>query len=108
MGVVEHGGYGLPWRPELADEIRDMRERLEASRTERDLKRGFGGIVDIEFLVQLFQVKYAHDRPSLRATNTWAALDALQDTGLLSEQEHAALRQLRFPSPCGEPVAHCA
>ena len=36
----------------------DMRERLEASGSERDLKRGFGGIVDIEFLVQMFRLKY--------------------------------------------------
>ena len=84
--------YGLPWRPELADEIRDMRERLEASRSDRDLKRGFGGIVDVEFLVQLFQLKYGRDLPALRTPNTWEALDALRDAGLLTAEEHAALR----------------
>ena len=54
-----------------------MRERLEASRSDRDLKRGFGGIVDVEFLVQLFQLKYGRRLPALRTTNTWEALDAL-------------------------------
>src|SRR5262249_20813995 len=34
--AVEEGAYGLTWRAELADEIREMRERLEASRSERD------------------------------------------------------------------------
>jgi glutamate-ammonia-ligase adenylyltransferase len=92
MAAVEQGAYQLPWRPELADEILSMRERLEASRSERDLKRGFGGIGDVEFLVQLFQLKYGRDLPALRTTNTWAALDALRTTGLLREHEHAQLR----------------
>ena len=47
-----------------------MRERLEASRGERDLKRGFGGLVDVEFLVQLFQLKYGRSQPALRVPNT--------------------------------------
>src|SRR5207245_1914600 len=29
MAVAEQGAYSLPWRPELADEILSMRERLE-------------------------------------------------------------------------------
>jgi len=92
MQAVEQGAYQMPWRPGLADEIRDMRERLEASRSERDLKRGFGGIVDVEFLVQLFQIKYGRHFPGLRTGNSWEGLDALRATGLISEAEHAHLR----------------
>jgi [glutamine synthetase] adenylyltransferase / [glutamine synthetase]-adenylyl-L-tyrosine phosphorylase len=92
MDFVEQVAYGTPWKPELADEIWAMRERLEASRSERDLKRGFGGIVDVEFLVQMFQIKYGRDFPALRTGNTWQALDALRTTGLISEGEHALLR----------------
>jgi glutamate-ammonia-ligase adenylyltransferase len=91
MQAVEQGAYGLPWRPQLADEIRDMRERLEASRSERNVKRGFGGIVDVEFLVQLFQIKYGRGVPALRTTNTWEALLALRSSSLLSETEYATL-----------------
>ncbi|HMC65782.1 MAG TPA: bifunctional [glutamate--ammonia ligase]-adenylyl-L-tyrosine phosphorylase/[glutamate--ammonia-ligase] adenylyltransferase, partial [Gemmataceae bacterium] len=90
--AVRRAAYGVPWRPEFADEIRGMRDRLEASRSERDLKRGFGGIVDIEFLVQLFQLKYADRFAALQTTNTWEALDALQDAQLISRQEHDSLR----------------
>jgi glutamate-ammonia-ligase adenylyltransferase len=92
MTAVVEGAFGLPWRPELADEVRAMRERLEASRGERDLKRGFGGLADVEFLVQLFQLKYGRDRPGLRTPNTWQGLDGLRDAGLLSEDEHSVLR----------------
>jgi glutamate-ammonia-ligase adenylyltransferase len=91
MAAVQQGAYGLPWKPELAEEIRQMRERLEASRSGRDLKRGFGGIVDVEFLVQLFQLKYGRDFPALRITNTWEALDVLHSSGLLTAPEYETL-----------------
>jgi glutamate-ammonia-ligase adenylyltransferase len=92
MAAVAEGAYGLAWRPELADEVRGMRERLEASRSERDVKRGFGGIVDVEFLVQLFQLKYGRELPAVRSPNTWESLEALRTTGLLAEEEYRALR----------------
>jgi glutamate-ammonia-ligase adenylyltransferase len=92
MRAVEQGAYGLPWRAEFVDEILDMRERLEASRSERDLKRGFGGIVDVEFLVQLFQIKHGRDSEQLRMPNTWRGLDALADAGLIESTAHQALR----------------
>jgi glutamate-ammonia-ligase adenylyltransferase len=92
MAAVAAVAYELPWRPGMADEIADMRERLEASRSDRDLKRGFGGIVDIEFLVQLLQLKHGRGLPALRSTNTWEALAALGQSGLLTAEEHEALR----------------
>ena len=42
-----------------------------------------GGIVDIEFLVQMFQLKYGRDEPTLRVPNTLAALAALLKAGHL-------------------------
>jgi glutamate-ammonia-ligase adenylyltransferase len=92
MAAIAERAYGVPWRTEMLTEIAGMRERLEASRSERSLKRGFGGIADIEFLVQLLQLKYAGAMLELRATNTWDALAALQTRGLLSAEEHKALR----------------
>ena len=90
--AVDQGAYSLAWRPELADEIQDMRERLEASRSERDLKRGFGGIVDVEFVVQMFQLKYGRQLEPLRTKNTWEAMEALRNAGLLGQKEYATLR----------------
>jgi glutamate-ammonia-ligase adenylyltransferase len=92
MPVVEEGAFGVPWQVEMADEILSMRQRLEGSRAERDLKRGFGGVVDVDFLVQLFQLKYGRERPALRTPNTWDALEALKTAGLLDAEDHSALR----------------
>jgi [glutamine synthetase] adenylyltransferase / [glutamine synthetase]-adenylyl-L-tyrosine phosphorylase len=93
MRAVHSVAYGLPWQGNLADEILTMRERMETSRTHRDLKRGFGGIVDVEFLVQLLQLKYGERISALRATNTWDALKAARDAGLLTEADYDAARQ---------------
>jgi glutamate-ammonia-ligase adenylyltransferase len=92
MVAVEQAVHGPGWRPELVDEILTMRERMEASRSERDLKRGFGGIVDVEFVVQLLQLKHGSEQPVLRRGNTWEILDALLDGGFLPEDEYRVLR----------------
>jgi glutamate-ammonia-ligase adenylyltransferase len=92
MDAVELAIHGVTWQPELADEIVSMRERVEASGSDRDLKRGFGGISDVEFLVQLFRIRYGKTMPQLRTTNTWEALDALGKAGLLTGEEQMTLR----------------
>jgi glutamate-ammonia-ligase adenylyltransferase len=90
--AVVEAAFSQPWRPEQADEIRDMRARLEASRPARDLKRGPGGLADVEFLVQTLQLAHGREQPSLRVSNTWHALAALRAAGLLAPGEHAALK----------------
>ncbi len=92
MSVTAEGAFGLPWRSERIDDVLAMRERLEASRGWRDLKRGFGGMVDVEFLVQMFQLKYGNRLPALRTPNIWEALEALRGVGLLNEAEYDVLR----------------
>ena len=92
MREVREAAHGVAWRPEFVDLIRHMRKRLEASRGEGDLKRGFGGIVDVEFLIQLFQVKYGGAHPAICRPNTWEALAALATEDLLSQEHHEELR----------------
>jgi len=91
MAAVAEGAYGLPWHPEIVDEIQDMRERLQASRPPTNLKRGPGGLADVEFLVQLLQIKYGRECPALRLPNTWQALEALHQAQLLSKEEQKDL-----------------
>ncbi len=87
MAAVVEGAYGLTWHPEIAAEIQTMRQRLQASRPPTNLKRGPGGLADVEFVVQLLQIKYGRECLELRLPNTWKALEALRRTGLLSEAE---------------------
>ena len=45
-------------------------------RCSRSLKRAPGGMIDVEFLVQLFQIKYGEKLPEVLRNNTWEALEA--------------------------------
>ena len=61
-----------------------MRTRLEDTASKRNLKRGPGGTVDTEFLVQMLQLKHGGDDPSIRVPGTLDALTALEKGGYLS------------------------
>jgi glutamate-ammonia-ligase adenylyltransferase len=93
MASVAQGAFEFPWKTEYVEEVRSMRERLETSRTTRDLKRGFGGLVDVEFLVQLLQMKYGHTMPSVRTPNTWEGIEALAAAVKLRPAEAETLRR---------------
>ena len=86
-------GLQVPVDPAiLAREVVAMRRRLEESKGPHDLKSGFGGLADIEFLVQYLQLRHA-DRPEVARTNLWEALDALHDAGLLAADAHHDLKE---------------
>ncbi|MFZ5832128.1 MAG: bifunctional [glutamate--ammonia ligase]-adenylyl-L-tyrosine phosphorylase/[glutamate--ammonia-ligase] adenylyltransferase [Planctomycetota bacterium] len=88
MAVVEKAAFGHRWRRKDADAIRHMRKRLEDTATTGDLKRGPGGIVDIEFLAQMLQLKHGRSTPEVRVPNTLAALKALFDAGVLQADDY--------------------
>lgn len=88
-----------PWQPEFADEIRRMRRRMEETASERNLKRGVGGTVDIEFIVEMLQLKYAAEHPEVLQTGTLGGIAALAQRRLLPEEDasflHTSYRFLR-------------
>ena len=95
--MVAQAAFGLGWQPAFAREIRHMRHRLEGTGGEANLKRGPGGIVDIEFLVQMLQLKFGRHNPRVRSPNTLAALDALAHHGALPQDDAQFLaRSYRF------------
>ncbi|MDE3010228.1 MAG: bifunctional [glutamate--ammonia ligase]-adenylyl-L-tyrosine phosphorylase/[glutamate--ammonia-ligase] adenylyltransferase [Pseudomonadota bacterium] len=72
----------------LASEVTDMRARMrrehpgsKAGASEWDVKRGSGGLVDVEFMVQYLVLAHAHDHPELLANSGNIAL--LQTCGRL-------------------------
>jgi glutamate-ammonia-ligase adenylyltransferase len=100
LSAVAESAFARRWRRSDAAEIRQMRQRMEESvAAAGDLKRGPGGIVDIEFLVQMLQLKHAHGNPRLRAANTLAALGELHQAELLAADDYkvfdASYRLLR-------------
>jgi glutamate-ammonia-ligase adenylyltransferase len=89
--AVRSATFAVPWGPQVLADIRAMRERLEATAPPRSLKRGPGGMTDVEFLVQAFQLKHGRDRQDVCRTNTWECLDALRAAALLSAADHEVL-----------------
>jgi glutamate-ammonia-ligase adenylyltransferase len=79
-------------------EIRRIKARMEAERLPRGvdpklvLKMGPGGLADVEWVVQLLQLRHAHALPALRATGTLDALQAVQEAGLLEQDDAHVLR----------------
>lgn len=80
---------------ELRAEVLKMRRRIsEAHPDDEDLKRGSGGIVDIEFMVQYLVLAFAHLHPSLTEfTDNVRILDAVERLELLPAVMTARLRE---------------
>jgi [glutamine synthetase] adenylyltransferase / [glutamine synthetase]-adenylyl-L-tyrosine phosphorylase len=84
---------------EAVREIRRVKARVEAERLPRGAdpnthtKLGRGGLADIEWTVQLMQLRHAHEVPALHNTSTLDSLDAIAAAGLVPEDEVDLLRQ---------------
>ena len=87
MQAVAEATFGPAWKRQYATEIRAMRMRLEETASRRNLKRGPGGTVDVEFLVQMLQLKHGGADPSIRRPGTLDALEALEEGGYLSSDD---------------------
>jgi glutamate-ammonia-ligase adenylyltransferase len=84
--------------PETAvREIRRIKARVEAERLprgadpHRHLKLGRGGMSDVEWSVQLLQLRHAHEVPALRTASTTGALEAAVGAGVLAEADAEVL-----------------
>jgi glutamate-ammonia-ligase adenylyltransferase len=64
---------------------------MEQGARPTNLKRGPGGVVDIEFVAQMLQLVHGGANPRLRTPETLTALDALNEAGHLTADDHAAL-----------------
>jgi glutamate-ammonia-ligase adenylyltransferase len=78
-------------------EIRRLKARVERERLPRGAdpnthtKLGRGGLADVEWAVQLLQLRHAYALPELRLTRTLEALSAEHDAGLIDAADAAAM-----------------
>ncbi len=87
MQAVRSVVINPPWNSSDAEEIRTMRYRLEESASENNLKRGLGGTVDTEFIVQMLQLRHGAKDPTVMVSGTFDALVKLALAGYLSEED---------------------
>jgi glutamate-ammonia-ligase adenylyltransferase len=80
-------------------EIRRIKARVETERLPRGAdpnthsKLGRGGLADVEWAVQLIQLRHAYAVPGLRLTRTLEALTAERDAGLIDKADAAAMAE---------------
>ncbi len=79
-------------------EIRRIKARVDAERLPRGAdpnthtKLGRGGLADIEWTVQLLQLRFAHKIPALHTTSTLETLNAIGAAELIAEGDIELLR----------------
>ncbi|MFN3682413.1 MAG: hypothetical protein ACK41F_00605 [Fimbriimonadaceae bacterium] len=73
------------------EEAWQLRARIEEIAKGDDLKRGAGGIRDVEFFTQILQTIHGADHPEVQAHATCDALRALASVGVLPEDDAFAL-----------------
>ena len=80
-------------------QVRHLKARMETERLprgtnpRRHLKLGPGGLSDVEWAVQLLQLRHAHTHPELQTTSTLQALQVASQAQLISETDAQTLRQ---------------
>ncbi len=94
--VIEQCAYGVGLTQEGIGEIHHLRMRMERELAGEDesrfnLKKGRGGLVDIEFLTQMLQLAHGHRIAGVRQRETLAALKALEAAKILKPREYQLL-----------------
>ncbi|HTQ98392.1 MAG TPA: bifunctional [glutamate--ammonia ligase]-adenylyl-L-tyrosine phosphorylase/[glutamate--ammonia-ligase] adenylyltransferase [Candidatus Acidoferrum sp.] len=91
--------HGFTYRRYLdfatVESLRDLKRQIEQQVRRkgmlRNIKLGNGGIREIEFIVQVFQLIHGGRRPALQHAALQPALQSLQDAGLLSPEDAESL-----------------
>jgi len=90
--VIHNATYAAPLPRGWVDEVAKMRSTMEQQRSKGtrvtdDLKVGRGGLVDIEFLLQMLQLKFGANRKELQTNNSFELLNVLGSAKLLQKRD---------------------
>lgn len=97
--LIDAYRYPAELSPSQLIEIRRIKARVENERLPqgadpaRHLKLGRGSISDVEWLVQLFQLRHANSHPVLRGNGTLEGLDNLADLQVIDKPSSEALKR---------------
>ena len=99
MAMAAPFRYPDSFRDDQVREIRRIKARVEAERlpqgadASRHLKLGRGSLSDVEWAVQLLQLKHGHAHPDIRTASTLQALEAIGAHSLLSASDISQLTE---------------
>ncbi|MFQ5787879.1 MAG: hypothetical protein ACE5H1_07840, partial [Thermodesulfobacteriota bacterium] len=97
METVNSFVYEKPLQDGFHKKIHHLRDRMEKeiakeSIEKLNLKTGRGGLIDIEFLVQMLQLKFGIKYEEVRKQNTLEALYALKSCRLIETKDYQILK----------------
>ena len=84
---VQRAGFSRPFSIEEVEQIADLRERMAKEASALDLKKGSGGLIEIEFLTRILQVRFSADLPELACGDVRGAIEGLRRHGHMAEEE---------------------
>lgn len=97
LAQIESSIYQKFDEKHLRAEIKAMRQlvvdELGSKQGKYDLKRGAGGIMDIDFLTHYLQLLHGHENTSLRTSSTRMALRKLSEAGKIDNEVSKFLLQ---------------
>lgn len=99
VALADQIRYPAAFTDDQVREVRRMKARVEAERLprgadpKRHLKLGPGGLTDVEWLVQLLQLRNGAAVPALRTVSTLSALDAAVDHELIGAEDATHLAE---------------
>jgi glutamate-ammonia-ligase adenylyltransferase len=73
------------------DEIRRLKMRIDSTFKKGDIKRGYGGIREIEFFIQALQLIYGGREPLLQERSILKALHRLLQKSLVGQEDYSIL-----------------
>ncbi|CAB4627933.1 unannotated protein [freshwater metagenome] len=97
--LIDQYRYPKEIEPSALTEIRRIKARVEVERLpqgadpKRHLKLGRGSISDVEWLVQLFQLKKADAFPEIQTPHTLLALEQMEAIGLMNNSDARVLKE---------------
>lgn len=96
MSIIESFVYKNKLETDSIKEISHLRKRMELelakeTKSKFNIKTGYGGIVDIDFIVQSLQLKYGSESKRIRQTNTLEALDLLFKERIIKKNDYNTL-----------------
>jgi len=83
MNLVYNAITVQPWKDEWKTGIRSMRMAMQNDCSDRNLKRGAGGTVDVEFITQMLQLQHAENDKSVLVQGTRDAIARFKLLGIL-------------------------
>ena len=94
--IISDFVYRRALTPEETREVHRIRTRMERelareTRQQANIKTGRGGLVDIEFVTQMLQLRHGHAVPAVRLRAPAAALAALRENGILPAADYETL-----------------